>query len=969
MFDGVLSSASIKDLNYSISNISNLTARNIIRGILNNDNKGDVTKALYKIKANCNIKQYKECINVIRGNELFKFNNYSRYFVDKCLLTNSHEEIGSLEEIFHNIEFNSKKLKVLLEKYGYLYKSLYQEDYDNSLLHINEIIDDHGVSIVLLKIIYSIKTKTLNQDDGNLKKELEEILKKIQISRVKKIDDAIKWISLSKDDYFNFYGKIKYERSEYYADWIIKSFLDPFPSDDHCYLKTLNAFFAFSLFDSLVYILNCERIELPFTLLLHESLKELRVEFEKWSEYHPITKSKELSANEYVDQFFFRGAFLLGELEWVFKYRLIHETFYRKDESGYYQRPPLQLMLITDYFSEVSSFEDLRLNHVDNYMINFERYNKKTSGQLENTTALIYLLEKIEGDISGFEEAFIKIMTYTHDVGEICPERILTCILNTSNNSDVSLIISSLLFIKHKTRKAEHVLRANLQEVILEDFNSDIIAMIVHFYEISPAVTEHFINLCDENFLSKLFGLTERPIDAISNRAEILEWYGITKQDQHYIERAKNLRTDIKISKEKGTIDDSRIYVDTTKYIQWLNDNKINKILNYLEMLDVSNSVEASNFKANWPKAKSGLTVIDSLASEVLGCYEEFCVNKLFGVASYLGRRIRHGTFKGTGLKDITDIQNLSKFNVLKANRIFSENYSSWIRNYTKMLDDLKNGNLHIHSKNKPNGFLKTELTTKSKILMADHLLRDLLNSYLKDPNGSHLPYIIVEYCWRFIEEDLSEIRKLLMEYKSKYGVFNILNHNFNGSLKRDYQDFASNINSVSAEKFRTISSWFKKPSTVSPTTDIVLLFKAVVSEVKGLINDYEPVVSVCDDQYEISGGKYFAIYDALYLIIHNAAKHGKRDGNLILEIKFDTNFKALNISVQSEFKDVGDFNVKTIEIEKKLVENNEDANDIDEKSGLKKLTRMEDENLIKNLDYFFGNLTLSISFDFLMDY
>ncbi|MFP9467461.1 hypothetical protein AB6D37_01780 [Pectobacterium brasiliense] len=973
MINQKLSSDRKNDAYYPVSSISNLKARNIIRGILNNDSKGDVLRALEKIKESCNNKEYKECVNVVRGNELFKANNYSRYFVDKCMLIHGEEELGTFDEIRLNIEKNFDRLNDIFMLYGSLYKNISLNKIEKAIENLNEIIDAQGLSILLIRIIHFLRNKLSQSDDAgteqNFKLTLDEILSRIQISRVKHLENAIKWISLSKDNYFNLYGKIKENKNDKYINLMVRNFLEPFPESEVIYIKTLNAYYSFSLIDAVIYIFNSERIQLPFAEVFRFVFKELRDQYNVFSKSYPVIKVNEPSYDEYVDQFFYRESFLLGELEWVFKYRLIHDAFYRKDESGYFLRPPIQKKYLNEYFYGLNDFMGLRISSDGGYLINFERYNSKTSGQLENTTALIYILEKLEGDISGSDDVFIKLMTYTHDIGEICPERILTKILTTSKNSDVALIISCLMFIKYKTRKAEHVLRANLQEVIVERFESDIIKMVRHFYKISPAVTEHLINLCDENFLSMMFDLTERPIDAINNRANILEWFGETTKDVHYVERSKNLRTDIKISKEKGTIDDSRIYVDTTKYIQWINDNKINKFTNLLEMLNISNSLEISNVKVNWVKAKSGLTVVDSIASEILNYYEEFCTNKLFGVSSYLGRRIRHGTFKGTGLKDITDIQNSSMYTNLKTNKIFNEHYSAWIKNYTQMLDELKNGYLHIFSKSKPNGFIKTDLTTKSKIIIADHLLKDILSSYFKDTSGAHLPFIIVEYCWRFIEEDLSEIRKLLMEYKSKYGVFNIIGHNFKGALKREYQEFTSNINSISAEKFRTISSWFNKPSIVSPTTDIVLLFKAVVSEVKGLQSGFEPVVSVCDEKYEISGGKYFAIYDALYLIIHNAARHGKPDGNLNLKIEFNRSSKALKLSVMSEFKSQIDGAQRKVEIERKFIENNEDANDIDENSGLKKLTRMEDDSLIKNLDYEFNDLNITISFDFVMDY
>ncbi|HHE9082650.1 TPA: hypothetical protein ACPGM1_001576, partial [Haemophilus influenzae] len=181
---------------------------------------------------------------------------------------------------------------------------------------------------------------------------------------------------------------------------------------------------------------------------------------------------------------------------------------------------------------------------------------------------------------------------------------------------------------------------------------------------------------------------------------------------------------------------------------------------------------------------------------------------------------------------------------------------------------------------------------------------------------------------------------------------------------------FCSEINNITADKFRIISSWFNKPSIASPTADIVLLFKAVLSEVKDLVTEhFSPEVQVNQEFYQITGGQYFAIYDALFIIIKNVADHGKLDGLLELDIQYHNEIKAIRVTVKSEFISY-ESKIKNLNsIRENMTNNSEGAHVVEGNSGIKKLKQMEIDNYISNVNYTDDKLYLIASFDFKMDY
>jgi hypothetical protein len=341
---------------------------------------------------------------------------------------------------------------------------------------------------------------------------------------------------------------------------------------------------------------------------------------------------------------FFREAFLLIEQPKFLKYRTVHGSIYNKHDDKDIYRIPSERSGVNDYFANISAISNIG-NNSNTFELNIHKYRTATACNFENSSALIYYLEKKDGLIDGEELDFVRLMSTTRDIGIVCPKHYIKNIIENAKSSELKLVATCLHHIKEASQLNEHDLRRVIQEIVASDFGFNITALLDYIYEISPSVTEHLIQICDEPFLSKLFQVVKNPNAAIESRASIFAWYGNKIGDQSYLERAKNLRIDVQISKEKGTIDDSRIYVDPVRFTQWITDRNLNKLTILLE--NIYAETDLTIVTINWEKVKTGITLFDQVGSILLECYEEFCSNKIYGIASYLGRRIRHGTFKG----------------------------------------------------------------------------------------------------------------------------------------------------------------------------------------------------------------------------------------------------------------------------------------------------------------------------------
>lgn len=951
-----------------IRNLSSKQARNLMRGVIAKPNSLQAYQALARIYTENGESEFRQAIEVFRENPLFRNNAIGRNFNKKLPRPVGQEALTAFKPsfIYIKIEHNQKKLSELIKLCQCVLHKIGGGELFDAFEACKALQSKNGASITLVKYLYFIKN---HSTDRALLESIDEFLREISINNARYISNAIRELTSEKTDYLNIAEKISNaERS--IGTVISRSFIETIPRTEQIYSETLSSLYQFSLFDAYLYAARLQDFQLPYVEELDsrqveetQRLNETQFNFDK------LYPSKDNSIGIQA----FREAFLLEEIDTLYKYRVVHQCLFNTLEAKEDKRTPYENQLLREYFRSVDSIKSIGSpteqteNHPTKICTNV--YQATSACHFQNSTALTFILERKDAQIEDEELDFVKAMSITRDIGLILPSQHIEQIKIQAKSNELKIVATALSHIKQRGQLKEHELRSILQAFALSDHNGKLLELLEHIYAASPAVAEHLIQTMDETFLNKLFGIIKNPNHAIQERANVLEWYGNKVGDTSFVERAKNLRIDVQINKERGTIDDSRIYVDPVKFTQWVSDNILTDFALLLENLP--RPVEAQVLPIAWEKAKTGISTHEQLASLILLCFEEFCSNSIYGIASYLGRRIRHGTLKGTGYSDIKNIANNARYSLLFENREFEENFRNWINSYEKTLDELRDRYLHIQSKAKSDGLISREFRTVSKRMAASHMLHDILKSYSTNRSCIEVPYIILEYCWRIVEEDLSNIRRFLMEKKSQNAIFRCPQSQALISPHRELQEFTKEVNSLTADKFRAISSWFNKPSIASPSADVVLLFRAVVSEIRSHFPDYRPQVTAAEEHFILDGGAYFVIYDALFILIYNAAERGRPDGQLNLNIHLNEGpgGKNVSITISSEIRNEDILQNVMQSVNSALEGDCEDALVVEGRSGIKKLKRMEQEGNIDEVNYRFSDRTVHASFSFKINY
>lgn len=950
--------------NTAITTLSTIKVRNLIRGLISNKDPSHTMRALEKIRTQHSEFDFRQALLVLRGNDVFSQSVIGRDFNRRLpkLAGKSAITTFSAKNIISKISENSTKLNELLKIVAAILTEISQRNYEAAINNCRNLVESEGASVAALRYLQFIKNHSLGAQE--LTREIEKILEEAAANNVRYVSSVMRELSSARTDYFNISDRIlKAEPSV--SVTIAKTFLDVIPRSFEEFSFALSSLYCVSLFDAFLYVARLQNLSLDFVPNFSKKLKDA---------YAMCNQTAQIFDDLYdisdvgfgLD--FFKETFLLIELDDVFRYRVIHSSLFNTIERKEYRRTPYERRLLSDYFSSVRSIRELGGNEKTPKLC-LHQYSASEACHFQNSTALIYFLELSDGDIGGAENDFVKLMSRTMAIGTICPQQYIESIKEKSNSPELKIVAIALSHIKQRTQIKEHELRSILQEAATSKFCGNYTRLLEHIYDISISVAEHLVLTSDETFLSKLFQIMPNPNAAIQERANILEWYGAKTGDTTILDRAKNLRIDVQINKERGTIDDSRIYVDPVKFTQWINNQVIDRFAVLLDSLP--KPVEPHLIPVAWDKVKTGIDPYEQLGSLILECYEEFCSNKVYGIASYLGRRIRHGTLKGTGYNDVAALHKQSRFAILFESFELNDTYTKWLENYAKALDELRDKYLYIKNKNKPDGLIHLDFRTNPKKLAATHLMYEILKSFAATKNCVEIPYIIMDYCWRIIGEDLSSIRKLVMEKKSRYGVFRFSKSLANQCKQRDLQQFCQELNSAAAERFRTIELWFQKPSIASPSADITLLFKAVVSEIRSQFPGFHPKVIVDEHGFMLDGGAYHVIYDALFILIYNVAENGDPASELkmILNLRSIGTKKQVDIDIYSQISRHESMDYVKNSIISALKEDCEDAMVIEGRSGIKKLRGMEQAGYIKDVAYAFEGSTVQASFSFGLDY
>lgn len=555
------------------------------------------------------------------------------------------------------------------------------------------------------------------------------------------------------------------------------------------------------------------------------------------------------------------------------------------------------------------------------------------SGTATRSALFNYWLAESEGQIGFEKEDLLKLMGVTRDLARTVPIKAVRTAAKLSKDSLVRLILLLLLTKRSKNELDSFLLRKLLEETAFQYHNGSLVELVRSYEKSHPYVAEYIYDLATEDFLAKLTRLAPHRADIPEIRASLHEWMASFKGDEHFLQRARAVRIDHQINRVRNEIDDHRIYVDPSRFSSWVED----------EM-----TIELNNALTSTGSGKKGIAITcdeATLSMLMRQAYNAFVSNAVFGIASYLGRRIRHGTFHGHLYSSvINSLEKSERFQQLFENPQFAGKWDVWKGLYNKAVEAIISERLHVYSKAKPLGLLTPETYGPAKQEILATAVKNISTNYVETTSTAGIDQTMIDYCWRLAELDLVAITRHLKAQQTPLKNEKFLQEELLPSAAlgeaRLAEMFKRELELSIDRKLAAMFGWFKRPSIVAPIATVSLLFDATVAEVKDTIPDFDPqAADTSKEQVELVGEFYHLIYDSLAIVVGNAAKYADRSRPLKRNFEIvREKGKRLVVEISSSIKPTDDPDVVSKIIEERKKADFMDANMYDRKSGISKL-------------------------------
>lgn len=620
------------------------------------------------------------------------------------------------------------------------------------------------------------------------------------------------------------------------------------------------------------------------------------------------------------------------EYEPVRQYRILVDNYYDASREEVEELPDSLSQTLHSWVGEATLSDLVETNQ-------FTKHSYSTlaklelSGTITRSAIFNYWLQKSEGQIGFEREDLFKLMGLTRDLARTVPIKATRTAAKLAKDDLVKLILLLLLGKRSKNELDSFLLRKVLENIASRHHEGSLIKL-VKSYEVShPYVAEYIYEIATEDFLAKLNKLAPHRADIPAIRASLHEWMAEFTQDEHYLQRARTVRIDHQLNRVRNEIDDHRIYVDPSRFSSWIEDEM---------MIELSGALTSSGSGKKGVSVTCDETILNLVMTQ---CYNAFCSNPVFGIASYIGRRIRHGTFHGHLYSSvINSLEKNEKFQPLFRTAQFALKWAQWKEAYNNAVEEIIRDRLHVHSKAKPLGLLQPEAYGPSKLEILSAAVKTISFSFGESKTIDGIDQTIIDYCWRLAETDLPVITKYLKGQQSRLKNLQFVENEI--LMATTFSDsklanaFHRELELSIDRKLASMFGWFKRPTIVAPKASVALLFDATVAEVKDTIPEFNPQAEDCSEgDIELIGSAYHIVYDSLAVVVANAAKHGDR--SLPVRRKFEIlpgKTKQLVVEVSSSIRPADNSCEVSADIERRKKADFLDANLYQGKSGISKL-------------------------------
>ncbi|WP_156023461.1 hypothetical protein [Sulfitobacter donghicola] len=847
---------------------------------------------------------------------------------------------------------NASKVVRSFKKLKDINRAIADHNHTQILANMTEYLDEFGFSHILLRKAAFIASTTNEKDRSE---EFKSLIDRLEFSKRDVIRPSLLDAYNRKRQYLGVVSNImnisgQSERSSF-RKAISKFTVRPICYSEREFSETLEAFSNYSLVDALHFL--SLHIETQTDLNIWPELSRI------WSDLDDEVRDVMFCdlVNQETLQPFYADTDEEGEKTDISSYR--HLSAFLECQSH------VKLRAVGDFYFAYKPETSSEPSFVG--MLREERYGQAISWQgltCKETTKGTLLVGQASGSLSTLErtlamaiffarqplpestgaDEILCLMNETTFADRVISKRVLNQLYDQARASGDQLfqiIPLCLLAVDPQNTRDEFRLRRVLQDYVRENFASDYVSFIDDVHEQAPQVGIYLYQVSTDEFLLQFYHLFDESSQAVECRAKLHELMYKHYGDRRFQDLADSLRLSAKISKAREELDDSRIYVDLTRFGNWLKDHQLERMLTLIRsgalQKDTLESLNISTINSSQGNESEFMKILGE-------CYREFCENRIFGIASFLGRRIRHGTLRGTLLQDFERSVD-ERFPQFFRTEPCREYFDQWKDDFERYIKKIGSDYFHIRSQQKTKGMINPEITEGRKFGYLKAGANSILDAFEDYEDPEYFIRIISETCWQIATTDLQNAQQVIASCKATRRIVSIPEPAKAG-LGPNHVEFIKHMNAKLDEKFGLIASWFNRPRITVPSVDLPTLLRVVQSEVSEEFNSYEGATTdESQTRIELTGSSYHIVYDFLFVTLKNAAEHGKPGGNVSIDVSAafqDAMVTQLVLKISSEYKEQEDASTVNEQVNLCRLDALDLAYVEEGKSGLRKIKRLE---------------------------
>jgi hypothetical protein len=435
---------------------------------------------------------------------------------------------------------------------------------------------------------------------------------------------------------------------------------------------------------------------------------------------------------------------------------------------------------------------------------------------------------------------------------------------------------------------------------------------------------------CTRTFLERLYLMMTSVKEVLETRLRICAWL-----ENHAKEDAVSLKEEIDaLERElanldaRSDLDSTRVHVDEESLREWFKATQLINVARYIQtvvaegpvtdfgsLIDYYNKEKEpknENFVADTKVGSESLliAIFDSTLSA-------FVADRTFGLDAYLSRRIRHGTLSGHVITPVARaLKRLSEHSHLhdqvhdsKHVSDIDARFEEWRKYLVNDLDYIRKDIIQIKTLAHPKGLILANWQTVSNIAHFDAMIARVRSRVIESAGIYDVFPDIYSLCWDCLESDLAQLRLYMMRefYPAAIDrLTNIFDH-LPYDARPIARPYVQIVQDTLRDRVQQVCGWFIRPVFRRDRYSLKMLTLSTLSIVRELDDRHAFTEEVTiSDGISLNRGSFDVFGDMLFVLIHNAARHGKVDGRI--KISATESKSAVNMVVVDVTSEVTDF-------------------------------------------------------------